>query len=127
MKGTVLVIVLCIAAIFVFSGCKKVQELQCTDKIEKVLVENKNAGASFKIKCPAGCTAGTVWGTDTYTTDSAVCTAAIHSGVIAADKGGVVTVNVVASLPKYQGSEKNGVTTRDWPNSWGDKAFTVSK
>ena len=43
------------------------------------------------------------------------------------DKGGDVKVTIVKSLPSYKGSARNGVTTSDWANSWGDTAFQVSK
>jgi len=53
--------------------------------------------------------------------------AAIHAGVIAADKGGTVKVTVVKGLDKYAGGERNGVKSSDWNVSWGDTAFQVAK
>ena len=101
--------------------------MKCTDKIEHIIVDKKDVGAEIEVKCPAGCTAGAVWGTGTYTTDSAICTSAIHAGIITAEEGGTVKVTVVKSLPEYQGSEKHGITTRDWPDSWGEKAYTCTR
>src|SRR5688572_605793 len=34
-------------------------------------------GATFQVACPAGCTEGSLWGTEVYTADSAVCVAAV--------------------------------------------------
>ena len=80
------------------------------------------AKKGFKGTCPAGCTTGSVWGTGTYTTDSSVCVAAVHAGVIDPNKGGMVAVDVSAGMPSYKGSTKNGVTTNDWGAF--DKTFT---
>ena len=37
----------------------------------------EGVGATFVFHCPAGGSAGTVWGSDVYTADSSVCTAAV--------------------------------------------------
>ena len=39
-------------------------------------------GERFSFACPAGGAAGRIWGTDIYTDDSSICTAAVHAGVI---------------------------------------------
>ena len=56
---------------------------------------------------------GTVWGTDTYSDDSSVCAAAVHTGAITF-AGGSVTVEMRGGLDSYSGSIRNGVTTQDW-------------
>ncbi len=60
---------------------------------------------------------GSVWGTDIYTEDSAVCKAALHAGAIDA-KGGNVSIIVVAGQKSYQGTSRNGVDTSSF-GSWG--------
>ncbi|MCU0846814.1 MAG: LCCL domain-containing protein [Spirochaetes bacterium] len=120
------IIILClIVAAFSF-GCKKAVSVKCDDKI-KDASSNAAIGSSFSIACPSGCGNGSVWGTDTYTTDSSLCAAAVHAGAIDAAKGGTAVVTVTKSLPSYKGSARNGVKTRDWGTSWGDSAFKVSK
>ncbi len=57
--------------------------------------------------------AGGVWGTGVYTTDSRVCRAAVHAGVIP-PAGGVVNVVPVPGLPAYFGSAQNGVTSANY-------------
>ncbi len=110
-----------------FTGCKKGIAVDCNTKMRDVAVEKKELGASFTVSCPVNCSGGSIWGTDTYTTDSSVCMAGIHAGVITGEKGGNVKVTVVKSLEKYDGSERNGVITGNWGGSWGDTAFQVSK
>ena len=108
-------------------GCKKGISVDCATKMRDVAAKDKNVGAMFMVNCPANCAGGIVWGTDTYTSDSSVCMAAIHAGVIAKDKGGAVKVMVVKGLDKYAGSERNGVKSDEWKVSWGDTAFQVAK
>lgn len=57
--------------------------------------------------------AGTVWGTDLYTDDSALCQAAVHAGVITAS-GGAVTVERLAGKDLYAGTQRNGIISHDY-------------
>ena len=78
-------------------------------------------GRRFSLACPPNGQVGTVWGTGVYTDDSSICTAAVHSGVITRDGGGVVSFEIQAGLPAYRGSGQNGVVSRDfghWPGSF---------
>ena len=125
MKNT-LIVALGLAAISL-AACGKANTVTCENKIGDVAVEKKDLGAVFTVTCPGGCTAQGIWGTDVYTTDSAICTAAAHAGVIKLADGGAVKVTVVKSLPSYKGSERNGVSSSDWGSAWGDTAFSVSK
>ncbi len=65
------------------------------------------------VECPANC-AGSVWGTDTYTADSAVCVAAAHAGAIASATGGRVLVSSLPGQDSYAGTTRNGITTSSW-------------
>jgi predicted nucleic acid-binding Zn ribbon protein len=57
--------------------------------------------------------AGTVWGTGVYTTDSRICRAAVHAGVIP-PTGGTVNVVPAPGMPAYQGSTANGIQTSNY-------------
>ncbi len=74
-------------------------------------------GQRFRYRCPGGGTLGAVWGTDLYTDDSSICTAAVHAGFIDPRAGGAITVEVRAGAPVYQASTRYGVTTRAY-GSW---------
>jgi len=76
-----------------------------------------NEGSTISGTCPANCD-GTVWGTDIYTADSSVCTAAIHAGVIPANEGGFVVFDLLDGQESYVGSDANGVSTLDY-GAWG--------
>lgn len=95
--------------------------VSCNDSVNGL---NKKNAKAFSVVCPVNCKMGSVWGTDVYTTDSAICIAAVHAGVIAAN-GGPVKVKMTAGKPNYAGSVRNGVTTNQWAAF--DKSFTVSK
>lgn len=75
--------------------------------------------------CPAGCTeGGTVWGTDIYTNDSAVCVAAVHADVISSAAGGLVLLTWQPGQDSYASTTRNGVTTSEY-GAWGG-SFTVA-
>ncbi|TVT45303.1 MAG: TIR domain-containing protein [Denitromonas halophila] len=56
---------------------------------------------------------GTVWGTNVYTRDSALCTAAAHAGVVGRE-GGEITVLEAPGRDIYIGTARNGVTSNDY-------------
>src|SRR4051794_39066853 len=72
----------------------------------------KNVGQSYYFDV-RGSTTGSVWGTDVYTYDSNLATAAVHAGLLRDGQRGVVLVTVLKGEEKYQGTTRNGVTTRD--------------
>ncbi|WP_196259231.1 LCCL domain-containing protein [Pelagibacterium limicola] len=63
--------------------------------------------------CPADATPGPVWGSNPYTADSDICTAARHAGVIGA-AGGVVNLDRRPGQRAYEGTMQNDVQTSDW-------------
>lgn len=81
-------------------------------------------GKTFMFKVTGAVTAP-IWGTDVYTTDSALATVAVHAGVLKAGQTGVVRVKIVAPLQQFAGSNKNGVTSSPWGAYPG--AYQVSR
>jgi hypothetical protein len=75
-------------------------------------------GESFLFEV-TGTDDGTVWGTDSYTYDSDLSTAAVHAGVVPRGGKGVVCAIIERGGEKFVGSTRNGVTTHDWNNSGG--------
>jgi hypothetical protein len=65
------------------------------------------------VQCPANCS-GSVWGTDIYTADSSVCTAAAHAGAISRAEGGRVLVTSLPGQDSYAGTTRNEITTSSW-------------
>ena len=64
--------------------------------------------------CPAAqAEVGAVWGTDTYTADSATCRAALHAGLLGR-QGGTVTLEMLPGQPRYPGTTRNGVQIQNY-------------
>ena len=75
---------------------------------------NPELPTPYTCRCSAEAVgAGTVWGTDAYTGDSNLCSAAAHAGAVRRD-GGVLTVYREAGRDLYVGSARNGVTSNDY-------------
>lgn len=74
-------------------------------------------GSRRAFRCPPGGTLATIWGTDEYTHDSPVCTAAVHAGRITVAGGGDITIEMHPGLDSYTASTRNGVTSSAYP-SW---------
>ena len=55
-----------------------------------------------------------VWGTDVYTSDSTLATAAVHAGVLQPGQTGVVKVTILPGQSAYQGSTRNGVVSSSY-------------
>lgn len=72
-------------------------------------------GQAWRCKCPENRmkNPGSVYGDGRYTTDSNVCTAALHAGVLQAS-GGEVTVHTDEGCERFPAAQKNGVTSREW-------------
>ena len=76
-------------------------------------------GAKHSLTCPASGTLGrTIWGTDVYTSDSAICVAGVHAGKITLAAGGRVTIEILAGASSYAGSTRYGVTSNGY-GAWG--------
>lgn len=88
-------------------------------------VDGAEAGDHFIATCPANCDAGSIWGTDVYTDDSDICTAAAHAGITTLAEGGTFDLFYVAGLSSHPASEQNGITSSSW-GGW-DLSFTFQE
>jgi len=75
-------------------------------------------GRRESVHCPADGKPQGTWGTDIYTDDSSICTAAVHAGLISTWDGGAVTIEMRPDAGQYGGSKRNGVQTGDWMEPW---------
>lgn len=75
-------------------------------------------GRRESVLCPAGGKTEGAWGTDVYTDDSSICTAAVHAGLISMKDGGAVTIEMRPDVGQYGGSTRQGVRTGDWMEPW---------
>jgi|ERR1043165_7701225 hypothetical protein len=62
-----------------------------------------------------GDVSGAVYGTDLYTTDSALAAAAVHAGVLRPGERGIVKVTIFdTSRNRFAGTQRRGVTSYEW-------------
>lgn len=66
-----------------------------------------------------------VWGTATYTDDSALETAAVHVGLLRAGQIGIVKVRVLPSQERYDATMQNGVQSGAYGHHEGSYRFTA--
>jgi hypothetical protein len=64
-----------------------------------------------------GSSSGKIWGTDIYTDDSDIATAAVHAKALNAGETGTVLITMLPGQNSYSGSARNGVTSKDF-KSW---------
>ena len=76
-------------------------------------------GQSVTMQCTPYGTPATVWGSDIYTADSSICTAAVHSGLITFEAGGIFVVEMKPGMGSYMGTFRNGVATERY-GQWSD-------
>ena len=55
-----------------------------------------------------------IWGSEVYTADSHLATAAVHAGILKVGQRGIVKVTMIKSPDTHRGSTTNGVTSANW-------------
>ncbi len=86
-----------------------------------------DSGETVQCLCEAEATQrGSIWGTDIYTTDSSVCRAALHAGVITR-RGGPVTITARPGEPRYLGVTRNGVVSSNYGPYRSSFVFAVQR
>ena len=77
----------------------------------------RGSGGSYSCYCDGNATgSGSVWGTNVYTDDSAICRAAVHAGRIGPG-GGQVNFAILPGQASYYSSTSNGISSSDY-GSW---------
>ncbi|CAF0775710.1 unnamed protein product [Adineta steineri] len=76
------------------------------DKINQIL--------SFTV---IGATGGSVWGTNIYSDDSNIASAAVHAGVVNDNEMKTIDVKILPGQASYDGSIRNGITSLSY-GSW---------
>lgn len=84
------------------------------------------SGAYFTFSCPASGAPANIWGTDAYTDDSSICTAAVHAGLATLTGGGVFTIQIIPGLAAYTGSVRNGITSLSFTSFTGSFRFPAA-
>lgn len=91
-------------------------EGMCAEPIEwteRASREGCIVGRRRAVSCRSRMVVTPVWGTEIYTADSSVCTAALHAGKIG-KTGGEVIYELRPGQSSYAGTIRNGVATNRW-------------
>ena len=80
-------------------------------------------GTLITLDCSPDGSPGSVYGTDTYTDDSSICTAAVHAGLLTVADGGKVTIEIAPGADSYGGTTANGVTSASYGAFEGSFTF----
>jgi hypothetical protein len=121
------IVLQCVAVASLFFGCALLEDLLGgTDTTEwgtTAVTYRGQVGSQYTFRFPAGGTEYAIWGTDVYTDDSDIGTAAVHAGLITFAAGGTVTIEIADGQSSYTGSTRNGVTSGDWGEWYGSFIF----
>jgi hypothetical protein len=95
--------------------------------VRRVILEDEEPAMKEKRELVVmGRTDGLVYGTNPYTLDSCVGTAAVHAGLLQEGEVGAVRVEIVASPSSFEGSTENGVCTDSWDEP-AEGAFRIAR
>jgi LCCL domain len=81
-------------------------------------------GSSFTMEVE-GSVSSSVWGTDVYTDDSSIASAAVHAGILGVGERGLVKVTILAGQDNYIGSDRHGVKSEAF-GRW-DGSFRIER
>lgn len=114
-----------VALVGLATGCE--QAIAVTTWTATAAEHRDEVGRVITVVCPSGGQIAEAWGTDLYTDDSSICTAAAHAGLITLEEGGEVTFEIRGGASAYRGSVRNGIATGElgaWENAF---AFVKKK
>jgi hypothetical protein len=87
--------------------------------VQECSVNGMNVGDSRSCVCGDSESIGSVWGSSVYTSDSDICLAAVHSGLVEFDalvgsSEKVVNFTLIGGCPYYDGGSRNGIESKSW-------------
>lgn len=75
----------------------------------------RDIGKTYLFKV-TGSTTGQLWGTEMYTLDSNLSTAAVHMGIVKPGQTGYVRVTILGPTANFNGTNRNGLTSANYVN-----------
>lgn len=90
-------------------------KISCSDSLLTNSKLDMELNTEIKVNCPSFCsqdTKGLLIGTGTYSGESSICKAAIHSGIIKDIHGGIFIIKISPSKASFLGSTNSGITSR---------------
>lgn len=78
-------------------------------------------GDEKTLYCPPSGAIAPIWGSDIYSDNSSICTAAVHAGLITLEEGGAIAIRILPGQSSYTGRTQNEIASSDfdrWPGSF---------
>ena len=98
------------------AGGRRIPEIGWSSRLSSMGVDRtKNVGKTYDFYCQAASENiihAPIWGTNVYTTNSGICSTAVHSGMIS-ESGGIVSIEILEGQEFYTGSKKNNIESED--------------
>ena len=95
---------------------KRIPEIGWSSRLSSMGIDKaKNVGKTYSFFCqPADedLIHAPIWGTNVYTSNSGICSTAVHSGMIS-EEGGLISLEILEGQEFYTGSKKNKVKSED--------------
>ncbi len=85
--------------------------LEVGDAKDHFVAASRTYIGTLRITRVLGCTDGVLFGSDPYSLDSRVGTAAVHAGLVQPGQSGLVKVEIGPSGEPFEGSARHGVTS----------------
>ncbi|MGB3495907.1 MAG: LCCL domain-containing protein [Elainellaceae cyanobacterium] len=82
-------------------------------------------GDDVTLYCPANGAPQQIWGSDVYSDNSSICTAAVHAGLITVEEGGAIAIRILPGQSTYAGSSQNDITSSSIDQWTGSFTFTT--
>lgn len=99
---------------------EKVPEIGWNSKLSSMGIDKmENIGKTYNFYCQAAAEDlihTPIWGTNTYTLNSGICSTAVHAGMIS-EAGGTIKIELLAGQEFYTGSKKNKIKSEDHANT----------
>lgn len=107
-----------------------------TDSVEATAVEWRTTasrysgpgpvGRRYAYDCPPAGARHVIWGSNPYTSDSSVCNAGVHAGVISYAAGGCVVFEMGPGQESYAASTQNGVAAEGY-GAWRSSFYVLPR
>lgn len=95
---------------------KRLPEIGWSSRLSSMGIDRvKNVGKTYDFYCQAAgedLIHAPIWGTNVYTSNSGICTTAVHAGMIS-EEGGFISIELLEGQEFYTGSIKNQIESED--------------
>jgi hypothetical protein len=100
-------------------------EVKCSATAREIFKGDIKIGDKLRVKCPANCKKGLIYGTLIYSFDSIACMSAIHSGILKSNESNMILLKALPGMSFYQGTMQYGIQSTSIDKS--DYSFQIEE